>query len=530
MSDQKYNIKDDFWAIEKLVPKRDRPAVSRSMPDTSAVEITSDSRSEPSNDQRITINREFGFKEHASTICSEPDDEYSPSCPLIEKVRIYRWKNNYNYYEDFRRDAKRYYRASVEQASAVPYFSYVPQYVQLTRDQLRWYIYWRGCVRRGVYPETDYSYILLLISEIINLSDEIDTEVGQHLLIDIYRHYSTVYPRICRYLSDWICDYSLIHHLPPPEDIDSSLTENCSLREFYIFFEGDDAAHNYARLLIKYCSSYDYKKSKFATGDNLAVYDDHILGALAYTIDRCSEPGSILSGAGLDSNMITRDAYSGALCSSVIKRRLNVKFFSFSRSHELRFLVADIIKYSENKIRAYLGIKSRLSVFGIPDTITRALDVYFAEKLPIIKRAPYETESVAEDYDRLYEQPHTELSLENAEKIEKSSWSTTQLLVDAFDGDEKTTVLPEPAVVEQKHDDQPDLQTALGEKYEFVIAALKSDFAKEKNIASNLGLMPDALADMINDIAADIIGDIILEDQVDGYTIIEDYKELFDDD
>ncbi len=527
LSDSKYSSKDDFWAIEKLVPKREKPTVQRAAPDTSAVEITSDGPSVTSEPSKLTLSRDIPRQAYTPTVSPDPDDEYSPTCPLIEKVSIYRWKNNYNYYEDFRRDAKRYYRASVAEATHVPYFSYVPQYVQLNRDQLRWYVYWRGCVRRGVYLDTDYSYILLLITEIINLSDEADTKDGQRLLFEIYKNYSATYPRICRYLSDWICDYSLIHHLPPPEDADSALTENCSLREFYVFFEGDDAANNYARLLIKYCSSYDYKKSKFAAGDNLTVYDLHVAGALAHTIDRCSEPGSILSGAGLDSNMITRDAYSGALCSSEIKRRLKVKFFSFSRSHELRFLVADIIKYSENKIRAYLGVKSRLSVFGIPDPITRALDEYFAENLPVVKRMPYETESAVEDYDRLYELPHAELSLENAEKIEKSSWNTTQLLVEAFDGEAEISAEPEP-VVEVKADEPDDLKTALGEKYEFVLAALQEDLAMQKTVASRLGLMPDALADMINDIAADIIGDIILEDQAGGYTIIEDYKELFD--
>ncbi len=529
MSDQKYNIKDDFWAIEKLVPKRDKPTVQRTFSDTAAVEITSDAPSGVSESSKLTLTQNASPQMSNTGVSSSPDDEYSPTCPLIENVSIYRWKNNYNYYEDFRKDAKRYYRASVSEATAVPYFSYVPQYVQLTRDQLRWYVYWRGCVRRGVYPDTDYSYILLLITEIINLADEVDTKVGQRLLLDIYRNYSMTYPRICRYLSDWICDYSLIHHLPPPEDADSSLTENCSLREFYVFFEDDDASDNYARLLIRYCSSYDYQKSKFAVGDNLAIYDRHVTSALAYAIERCSEPGSILSGAGLDSNMITRDAYSGALCSSEIKRRLKVKFFSFSRSHELRFLVADIIKYSENKIRDYLGIKSRLSVFGIPESITRALDEYFAENLPVIKRMPYENESKVEDYDRLYEHPHAELSLENAEKIEKSSWNTTQLLIEAFDGEVKNEIVGSATTTETKINEPNDLRSALGEKYEFVYAALNEDFAKQKIIAERLGLLPDALADMINDIAADIIGDIILEDHLNGYTIIEDYKELFDD-
>ena len=35
--------------------------------------------------------------------------------------------------------------------------------------------------------------------------------------------------------------------------------------------------------------------------------------------------------------------------------------------------------------------------------------------------------------------------------------------------------------------------------------------------------MPDALADAINEIAADALGDVLLEDTGDGYRVIEDY-------
>ena len=63
-----------------------------------------------------------------------------------------------------------------------------------------------------------------------------------------------------------------------------------------------------------------------------------------------------------------------------------------------------------------------------------------------------------------------------------------------------------------------------------IIYALKEDFKKQRETASNLSLMTDALADEINDLAADILGDIILEDTGDGYTILEDYRELFEND
>ena len=41
-----------------------------------------------------------------------------------------------------------------------------------------------------------------------------------------------------------------------------------------------------------------------------------------------------------------------------------------------------------------------------------------------------------------------------------------------------------------------------------------------------MGSMPDAIADKINTVAGDSIGDIILEDMGGYYAVIEEYREL----
>jgi hypothetical protein len=37
--------------------------------------------------------------------------------------------------------------------------------------------------------------------------------------------------------------------------------------------------------------------------------------------------------------------------------------------------------------------------------------------------------------------------------------------------------------------------------------------------------LPDSIVDSINEIAADVIGDVLIEDGDDGYAVIEDYRE-----
>lgn len=539
-------LRDDPSDKEKPVPRRENPPVVRQGFDTSAVEITSylpdDAGGERSGS---ALTAKYSPK---PTAPQAPDDEYAPAPPLIRGVKIFRWKNSYNYYEEFRRDALRLLTAKGTPCAPVAFFSYVPQYVQLTEAQLRYYLCFRDCVRRGSCPkDADYSYVLLLIYEIINLGDAADTREGQELLCSIWSGYREVYPRLDRYLADWICDYSLIHHLPPPVGIcDRGLADNSTLKEFYVYYgEGENISLGYAHALMRFCSGYDYRKSKFAVGDNLALYDKHLSGALARVIDACSGGGHMLSAALLAENRITRDAYSGALCASEMKRRLEISYCSFSRSHELRFIVSDILKYAENRLRGYLGIKSKLSVFGLPKPLAAAIDAYFDDNLmPVRHIKDFSPALPEETYERLYDAPVSAFSPENAARIEELSWKTTRLLVDAFGGEGRSedgaspkekalpSVSKEVAPPEKvDENDRETLHSALdAEMLAFIYAVMRGDAAEADRLSKKRGLLADAFADEINSVAADAIGDVILEDCGEGFGVIEDYREFFEDD
>ena len=59
-----------------------------------------------------------------------------------------------------------------------------------------------------------------------------------------------------------------------------------------------------------------------------------------------------------------------------------------------------------------------------------------------------------------------------------------------------------------------------------MISVLSEDPALQREKAAALGKPTDALADEINELAADMLGDIIIDDGDSGYCIIEDYREL----
>lgn len=467
-----------------------------------------------------------------------PDVEYTPENALIRKVRLYRWKSSFRYYEGFVRDAERLKDVHGVECPRAPFFSYVPQYSQMSRQQLEWYLWWRENVRNGHYPDTDYSYLLLYAYELINLADKQDVAAAQTALCELWIRYRGIFRQLDSYLPDWICDFSLIHRLPPPNACTGRLLPevmaHCNLKEFYVPSGGEDG---YVRALLAFCSNYDYHKSKFCNGESEKLFDLAVRGALREVTRHLSNDGQLFSKSGMDDSKLTRDAYTGALCSYRNKRRIEVEFCSFSRSHELRYFVTDVVKYTENRIRAVIGVRSRLSVYALSTPVRQLLDAYLDQALPAraetAKKKKENAESAA--YEKLYDLPRKELSLADAAQIERLSWDTTEKLVEAFEEAEPQVdvrpIEPLPAAfapvapTDSGEDTADVLRNAMHPYLAFLRAVYDGDAVGQRNAAKEKGLPLEVLADEVNALAAEHMGDILLEESDDGYAVIEDYRE-----
>ena len=135
------------------------------------------------------------------------------------------------------------------------------------------------------------------------------------------------------------------------------------------------------------------------------------------------------------------------------------------------------------------------------------------------------------EYDRLYEVPVRKFSLENARRIEQSSWETTNELVTAFEEEQEAALSTENVIsadvmTSQRDDVDSDLKKALGRYLEFVLAVKQNDAAAVSDFCHREGVLPDAIADAVNEIAVDAIGDVLVEDSGDGFSLIECYTDL----
>ena len=557
--DKKRDELDAFWDIDRLLPKRSQ-AARRPAPrgDISATEIQLSPKKDDGTplvqDQPLTkptyrvIEGERSLVDdtvhyvppHMPTEAkdhTDPYEEYTTDGSLIHKVQLFHWPTNYHYFEQFFKDAIRFSMRSAEPARPVPFFSYLPQYDQLTASQANWYVYWREQVRNSTYPRTDYAYVLLYVFELLNLPA--DREEACHRaasLTDLWLAYRQTYPQLDHYVSEWLCDYCLIHRLDAPSAVLNLVSDDLSplgsLREFYLNHtavtgNGDTAA----RVLLSHCCSYDFRKSKFASGEYRALFYEKIPAAVASVLPLLLGHGHTAPLIRMQDCTVTRDAYTGALCAHMNKRRIKVSYTSFSRSHELRFLIGDMVRHAENRIRGWIGVRSKLSVMSLPPALRDAVDAYLMPQAPSITERAHAKAADRPAYERQYDLPvsATMISMDAAKQIESSSWDTTQVLTEAFVEEEVLLVTsaptPEPVPASPTFHTDSELSDALGELTEFIRLALGGDFDGQRAYARRMGQLPDAIADQINEITCEhVIFDMILEEAPDGYVVVDEYR------
>ncbi len=552
MKDDKIS-RDDFWDLRSLLPQKRPPVMHQPNTDTEPVtiEVTAPNANKRTESLSLRFREvkssEKAQKTEAAFRRSQPTTEnmleYSPEHGLIKNVRIRRWHTKYSFYEQFRFDAVRCKSIEGKPCAHVQFFSYTPQYRQMTQAQLEYYFYWRSECRRGIFREADFAYVLLYIYEIINVytpsvdsSDNTINEASDEksfaldMLTSLWLNYRGKYKALDKYLSEWLPDFCLIHRLPPPTErlssILSAIMATTSFREFFI----SDTPLS-PKSLIAFSSSYDWQKSKYISegSDELkSEFQTHISGAL-----RCvSESGDKrFNSDSLRTVHASRDAFCGSLCAHSIKRRIDIEYISFSRSLELRTLVTAVVKYSENKLRAHFGIKSRLKVEGLDEGTKSVIDDYFASVYPADRRYFSKSDEKLRE-ERYYEELYGALSVgideTEAKRLEDISWSVTErLTAEEFSTDETVADVPTiekaeiyPVIAETKAEDTlSPLHLKVLEK----IYTSNSEAAAA--ICRESGKYPDEIVSEINEYAVDLIGDVIIESVGGSYVTVEDYAE-----
>lgn len=497
---------DDFWDIEKLVPKK-KSTVSAftTKPVSREHKIDSDIPERGAEERKLTLTSSAGA-------ATERKSYYYTHSSLIENVTIIRDVDKYDFYENFRKAALIYYDFKTEKCDFAKYYSYMPQYSQLTMEQKNYYFYWRSELRRGKYLKSDYSYLYLYVYEILNLPDKVSPEEGIMILCRLWREYRKALPKIDAYFALWVQDYCLVHDLAVPiELLRDFIYEIVAVSDFPEFYLSDfeSAGIFGTESILLYLSDYDWRRGKFAAGEHFELYKKHLLGAMSALFAEIFADGVRASGE--NTRTLSRTAFAHSLCTHAVKCRLEVEYTPLSRDEKLRAEVTEAVRYTENKLRALLGIKSRLGIKALPDSYRALIDAYFE---PVINAEKRKREiRVVPEYEKLYDAPREALSFADADELELASWKTTARLVSEED---EAPEIPEVPTAPEKVTDTAYPADSYGLS-DTEISALSACLSG--------GVLDDSLAERINEAFADGFGDIILEFDGEKYIVIDDYRE-----
>lgn len=511
---------DKFWDLSRLVPKKApiRPfsAEIKTVEHTvGAPDVANDG-----SKNRLTF---AGFDRPTDKL---PDSSYEPKAKgLIKRVTIKRTLDRFDFYGNFRKAALLYFDFKMPKCQFTSFYSYSPQYSQLTVEQKNYYFYWRDELRRGNYIKSDYSYITLYAYEILNLPDLIPPSEGVKLLSLVWKNYRKELPRIDSSFAVWVQDYCLVHQLECPIDIIGDfmheIIELSGFPEFYLSATLGSSAEGMS-VLISYLSDYDWRKAKHVASDTDGFYKKHLTRSVGKLIYSLWADGSFMSDSS-DVRVVNRSAFPKSLVTHSVKCNLEIEFFAALSSKTLRDSVTNAVRYAENKLRCAMGIKSRLSVKEMDGYHKYILDKYF-ESILAEETKKRREESIPE-YERLYEAPKVAISVEGADEIERASWKNTERLIVEEDEptvtvDDISPVIEMPEIIPVKAEYESFKQNADGAlsapDLEFLASVMNGSVAQSAE--------GDLAAERINELAMELIGDVFIELADDTYSFIEDYR------
>ena len=453
------------------------------------------------------------------------------------------------------------------------FFMYYPCYQHMGYDQLRTYFTWRTKVRSGDMPPTSVSYVFLYVYELLNNIGVSDTSEGLDMLLSVWHKCLKFSPALENYMPQWFKDYHVYYGMH--NSFADFAKEHDLLRYYSAAFLFDEDFNNSYDIWTG-ISSYDVTKSKFLVEGNEQLFKDCFSAVLDGIRKLCEDNNFRIEdlfvyGAGrkmpwqpfrqalFHHNRIQDDCtveMPGMEYYYCKNNHWSVRLpIYFSTQKEF---VGFIVKKTEACLRQIMKYKYKLtaepkarfdSTFG---ELKR-----FEDRGACLEKA---IEKAVADFHRNLTRTVVTVDQTNLARIRMEAMGTQEKLV-VLDNDKECGVwsvecgvlpqtdvepsvsgsasertsngaerIPEPARAEQSgvcEDDDDGWASFKKALSNVELRALEMILCGEtgiKTFADDNGIMLEVLADSINEKAADLIGDSILETG-DGIAVYEEYRE-----
>ena len=389
----------------------------------------------------------------------------------------------------------------------VPSPYWTPEYRDLDKKQLDFYLHWRTEVRKGNYPTTDLGYVWIYLCELINQQNIPQTIYESILSLGEAYEGSMVRDSDNKFFSiDYdhlimrtALDYAIVNHLPLPNDqqYPCNLTLNDSIKRM---LEGECIRISKDGVIV--LANVQKSMRKNINDDVIEIF----CRALCDINSLSTNEGGIASVCNIKLSTGQVSVFEGLRYFHYPNNKpakYEVTFYDFlnnkcfeKESHQLLKFVKDYIKdFCDGR----KNIHKELEAFGIVyDGIPGLVSEHFSEKVKRIPRGrkdikldPNAVHSAQDDLHRITEMMSTEnegiADLRDIvdESYEKTTGEGWEDFIDSLDSEQVDLLLK-----------------MIGNPEDLTIKRIKPSFF-----------------DAINDLAMDIIGDVI----IDSGKILEDY-------
>ncbi|MFW9902960.1 MAG: TerB N-terminal domain-containing protein [Candidatus Thorarchaeota archaeon] len=438
--------------------------------------------------------------------------------------------------------AQNYVNRVEDETKPVPLYQFQPNYQDMTKAQLKWYFYWRNQVRNGNFLATQIGYIILYIYEIINDIGIQDHQEGFKRLLAIWEYYRIDNPELDEYFPEWIVEYAILNQIPVDnlEELYHTILNRLDRRE------QRDLRYELTELLLSQYQGEAFSKIPIKMIYELVGYLNFLPYARLHdsvrrTIDQ--HVSKILN----EVDIYYLQKYNKGLLefySPTKKRRIPfvlARYFGEIDTLEVKGYSRQLLNFLDNTIRFIHNrfrdieldtTKTRLKV-AIPDPEVEALiDYYFIDNLNATNIIPKYSKIALQVQSGDLDVDQSKIKALTEESDEIQTLLTTP---DSFEFDQEE-IIPEAGIVQEKIE-EPINQSGVQEIEEWdkfhsrltdfqlkvlrILATNKTPKEQLDFIADETGTLPETIIESINEIALEIIDDIVIES--DLLTIIDEY-------
>ncbi|AZK47917.1 TerB N-terminal domain-containing protein [Paenibacillus lentus] len=449
---------------------------------------------------------------------------------FVEQARVLEWENE-------------------AVAEFIPFHAYWPTYEQMQPRQLRWYLYWRGEVRSGRYPDTDLSYLFVYLYELIHGVGWSEPAEGYELMRRVWLAYRERYPELDGYVREWLYDYSLVFELevPPAEPLQKlprGLSRELKELEWKRRFTAEPLVLTWD--MLRTMIDYDVEKSRFYTGQgrkDLQLYVPKVVSIVdAYLFK--SEGARLLERFMPREKKVSRPLFRTAVYDhELYGRSISVSVLPISEHLPLRSFLTQLARFTENKLRELAGFRGKLRGITIEPAVEELVVRYLHRdleqrkvekarvhlskvKINTVKLHRLQRES-DEVRDMLMAEEQVEIDFERLQ-IEPvlragsmSAYSKRRDEEVSSEGGKQVEIAAEAAATGLSQEWRELFAQLSGAHRELLSVLLNGEnTAARFRIAEQAGSMPELLLDEINEISMEWMGDLL----VDGDEIVEEYR------